>query len=285
MASQIEATVVEDSVSPHGVRLTTLQLRYPRFIHSEFMTHRVFSRNASSSRAIPVSKLIDKVRSEPALPIHWGKNVPGMQAKEELDEQTKLDALAIWRRAATQAADSAEALLSLGLHKQVANRILEPFCFISVIVTATEWDNFFLLRDHADAQPEIQSLASEMRLAMNDSIPVPRSSNPSDLSSWHLPYVRASERAMHPITLLRKLSAARCARVSYLTHDGGEPDLQKDMDLYRRLVEAEPKHASPVEHQAIPAPKESEWHRNFRGWVQFRELIEAGHTDILSDNA
>lgn len=279
MTLQVSATVVEDSVSTQGLRLTTLQLRYPRFIHSEFMTHRVFSRNASSSRAIPVAKLIAQVRSDPALPVHWGKNVPGMQANEELDEQTKLEALALWRRAANQAADSAEALMSLGLHKQVANRLLEPFCFISVIVTATEWENFFVLRDHADAQPEIQALARRMHVAMNDSVPVRRSADPANELNWHLPYVRTSERSTHHVTLLRKLSAARCARVSYLTHDGGEPDVQKDLDLYRRLVVSEPKHASPVEHQAFPAPSESEWHRNFRGWVQFRELIETGDAD------
>ncbi len=279
MTSQVSATVVEDSVSPEGVRLTTLQLRYPRFIHSEFMTHRVFSRNASSSRAIPVAKLIAQVRSDPALPIHWGKNIPGMQASEELDEATRLDALAVWRRAANHAADSAEALMSLGLHKQVANRLLEPFCFISVIVTSTEWENFFVLRDHADAQPEIQSLARKMHIAMNDSVPIRRSADPTSVLNWHLPYVRAAERSTNPVTLLRKLSAARCARVSYLTHDGVEPDVQKDLDLYNRLIESEPKHASPVEHQAFPACSQSEWHRNFRGWVQFRELIETGDTD------
>lgn len=279
MTSQISATVVEDSISTEGVRLTTLQLRYPRFIHSEFMTHRVFSRNASSSRAIPVAKLIAQVRSDPALPIHWGKNVPGMQAGEELNEATKIDALAVWRRAANHAADSAESLMALGLHKQVANRLLEPFCFISVIVTSTEWENFFVLRDHADAQPEIQSLARRMHVAMSESLPIQRAADSSNVLNWHLPYVRASERAMNPVSLLRKLSAARCARVSYLTHDGADPDVQKDLDLYKRLVESEPKHASPVEHQAVPAFRKSEWHRNFRGWVQFRELIESGDID------
>jgi len=135
----ITAKVIEDSVAEsNGVRLTTLQLQYPRFIHAEFMTHRVFSRNASSSRAIPVAKVIEQVRTDPAMPIHWGKNQPGMQANEELQGDERAQAIRQWKLAAERAADCANIMNTLGVHKQVANRLLEPFQYMHVIVTATE---------------------------------------------------------------------------------------------------------------------------------------------------
>lgn len=254
----------------HGVRLTTMQLRYPRFIHSEFMTHRVFSRNASSSRAIPVAKMIEQVRNDPAMPIHWGKNQPGMQANEELQG----DELALvqegWRSAARAAANFASDMASNNAHKQIANRILEPFQFIHVIVTATEWENFFDLRAHADAQPEIHELAVQMANAMSRSQP-----RLLDIDEWHLPYVTWTERTRHEVDVCLKLSAARCARVSYLTHDGATPLFEKDMELYERLVGSKPLHASPIEHQATPMLDETMWSGNFRGWLQNRQLVES----------
>lgn len=271
----IEAKVIEDSVNLLGNRLTTLQLRYPRFIHAEFMTHRVFSRNASSSRAIPVSKMIEQVRNEPAMPCHWGKNQPGMQAREEVDDWEKSQAIERWQAAASSAANFAASMMNLGLHKQVANRILEPFQFMSVIVTATEWDNFFELRDHEDAEPNIQVLARAMRSAMHASTPVFRPRVRMFAEAWHLPYITAEEREQYRNDpyLLARASAARCARVSYLNHDGSAPDLQKDLELYMRLVGGRPLHASPVEHQAYPLPTPI-FDKNFRGWRQHRSLVE-----------
>jgi thymidylate synthase ThyX len=268
----ITAKVIEDSISQHGVRLTTLQLCYPRFIHSEFLTHRVFSRNASSSRAIPVAKMIEQVRNEPAMPIHWGKNQPGMQANEELAGEELANAKEAWLTAAELAATQASILHKIGAHKQVANRILEPFQYMHVIVTATEWDNFFELRDHPDAQPEIHALAIVMKHAFANSRPVILLDG-----GWHLPYVTRAERAEHghDIELLLKLSAARCARVSYLTHDGQEPSIEKDVALYERLVGGVPLHASPIEHQATPLSEPDMWSGNFRGWLQNRKLVES----------
>lgn len=273
----VEVKVIEDSVSHHGVRLITLQLRYQRFFHPEFMTHRVFSRNASSSRAIPVAKMIEQVRNNPAMPIHWGKNQPGMQAHEELTGSNLGRAKTAWLYAAEKAAQIAEDMNFIGAHKQVVNRILEPFQWISVVVTATEWANFFELRDHPDAQPEIRHLAGMMHQAMDDSIPVLRGRDRDDPWSWHLPYVRETEREHLPVEILRKLSAARCARVSYLTHDGTLPNVEKDLTLFDRLVGARPLHASPVEHQAYPLPMADQWSKNFRGWRQFREYVEIEH--------
>jgi thymidylate synthase ThyX len=281
----IDAKVIEDSVGEAGVRLTTLQLIYPRFIHAEFMTHRVFSRNASSSRAIPVAKMLEMVRNEPAMPIHWGANQPGMQAKAELTGDELRMAKEFWLNAAEFAATQASLMNKIGLHKQVANRILEPFQHIQVIVTATEWDNFFALRAHPDAQPEIHDLALKMQSAMGCSDPKLLTRD-----EWHLPYVTEAERndaffkQEEHINDLMKISAARCARVSYLKHDGGIPAIADDLALFDRLVGSTPLHASPVEHQAMPdftifSTEPDSWdcpnlHGNLRGWIQYRKLIE-----------
>lgn len=274
----ISVKVIEDSISEKNVRLTTLQLMYPRFIHSEFLTHRVFSRNASSSRAIPVAKMIEQARTNPAMPIHWGTNQSGMQAKSELLPEMLERAKTEWIRAAESAVEHAQTLMELGLHKQVANRVLEPFQHIHVIVTATEWVNFFELRTHTDAQPEFQELALQMKAAMINSIPTLLKDN-----EWHLPYVtdidQSDVRAMNlDSKALLKLSAARCARVSYLTHDGKAPDIDKDLALYDRLITMKPAHASPIEHQATPnnSKEYAYLQGNFIGWVQFRKLVEQG---------
>lgn len=274
----IEVKIIADSISEcSGKRLTTMQLKYPRFIHSEFMTHRVFSRNASSSRAIPVAKMIEQVRNAPAMPIHWGKNQPGMQAKDVLTEPEERLAKNLWFESAVQAADAAERMNNLGLHKQVVNRILEPYQWIHVVVTATEWDNFFELRYHEDAQPEIYELAKLMRYVMD-------SSDPRILSSgdWHLPYVTEEEYVNLDIEIAKKVSAARCCRVSYLKHDGTNSTIEEDISLCDRLAGSKPIHASPFEHIATPdiyfsdscRYKNETLHGNLVGWVQYRKLIE-----------
>lgn len=276
----ISATIIADSVSTEDKRITTLQLRYPRFIHAEFMTHRVFSRNASSSRAIPVERLIQDILDDTAMPLHWGKNQPGMQAREEhrapvripaqpdtfmLEDATREKA---WFAARDAAVRQARLFDDAGYHKQIVNRLLEPFSHINVVVTATEWDNFFALRDHPDAQPEIQVLARAIKQAMKASIPTRLKNN-----DWHLPYITEEDRVGGTVDDLIKASVARCARVSYLTHDGRKTSLKEDITLHDKLVVAEPLHASPAEHQAIAiGAKEQE--RNFVGWRQYRVLLE-----------
>jgi hypothetical protein len=268
----IQAKVIEDSMSPTGRRLTTLQLVYPRFIHAEFMTHRVFSRNASSSRAIPVSKMLAQVWNEPATPIHWGANQSGMQAERELTGLPRWIAQKVWKWSARVMCGFVWVGMKAGMHKQTANRLLEPWQNIHVVVSATEWNNFFDLRAHPDAQPEIHELALAIQGAMIRSMPVPRGTG-----DWHLPYVSQDERDGWSIDTLRKLSTARCARVSYLTHDGKKPDVEKDLMLYHRLVGSTPIHASPTEHQAMPISDVNDLRMtgNFYGWVQHRKLIEA----------
>lgn len=262
----IKATVIADSVHPEtGTRITTFELVYPRFIHSEFMTHRVFNRNASSSRAIPTAKFIEQVRNEPVMPSHWGKNQKGMQAFEELSEDQRSDAIFIWEQAASSVATYAEMLRRGQVHKQIVNRILEPFTHIRVVVTSTSWANFYGLRDHKDAQPEIRELAQAMRKAHEESVP-------SKLiqGHWHLPYITANDRFAaydfckhNRITrdepsgaevygLLLKVSAARCARASYNNFEGRPSTIEEDLGLFAKLVEDQPIHASPTEHQATP---------------------------------
>lgn len=305
----ISAKVIEDSISEAGDRLTTLQLLYPRFIHAELMTHRVFSRNASSSRAIPVKKMIQMIRDEPAMPIHWGVNQPGMQADNQLTGKLLDAAQNAWLRAARAAANFAEEMQEIGLHKQVANRVLEPFQHISVVLTATEFDNWRELRRHTDAQPEIQHLATEIDIRMNASTPVEL-----EYGQWHLPYIVDADWATlyefchndveEATNLARKVSAARCCRVSYLKHDGTASSILEDIALCDRLAAARPIHASPFEHQATPMPAPEPrvyfngggdvevkgyvpegvshidmdgyaWSGNFKGWIQHRKLIEA----------
>lgn len=262
----IKATVIADSVhSDTGTRITTMELVYPRFIHSEFMTHRIFNRNASSSRAIPTSKFIEQVRQSPVYPSHWGKNQKGMQAFEELTEDQIMDAKFVWDNAATAAAVYAEQLRRGQVHKQIVNRILEPFTHIRVVVTSTSWVNFYGLRDHKDAQPEIRELAQAMKAAHEASMPTKL-----HWGEWHLPYITADDTAAaynhckyNRVTrdepnsqeiygLLLKVSAARCARASYNNFEGKPSTLEEDMALFCKLVEDQPIHASPTEHQATP---------------------------------
>lgn len=273
MTSSITATVIADSISTFGRRITTLQLRYPRFIHSEFLTHRVFSRSSASSRAIPVAKMIEQVQHDPALPVHWGLNQPGMQAHTEYSDPDS--AKNAWVEAARAAASHAQNLANLGLHKQIVNRVLEPFQWMHTVVTATEWANFFELRCHPDAQPEFQALACAIREAMAVSIPVNRVTGLQRIDSWHLPYISQEERENTRYALLPKISAARCARVSYLKHDGSAPSIEEDLALFERLVGSRPMHASPCEHQASAASSLT-CSRNFLGWLQYRGLYEEG---------
>lgn len=270
--------------------IVTLRLRYPRFIHSEFMTHRVFSRNASSSRAIPVSKLIQDVTNDPAVPLFWGKNQKGMQAGEEHDARVKRGGEDItreqaWLGARYNAVLVARAFDEAGYHKQIVNRLLEPFSHITVVVTATEWSNFFALRDHPDAEPHIRLLAQRMKTAI-------AASEPKILvaGEWHLPFItdqdwnwylwRDDYSFNEALENIIKVSVARCASTSYKTVDGFDMTPDRAVTLYYKLVSSAPLHASPCEHQAYAdhlddvgdyySPK---LHGNFVGFIQYRKLI------------
>jgi hypothetical protein len=283
----IEAKIVGDSVGPNGVRITTFVLTYPRFIHAEFMTHRVISRNASSSRAIPVKKQIQMVIDNPVIPLAFTKNKAGMQGGEALTGEQEAAAVAAWLEGRDRAVEMAQKLADLEVHKQYANRILEPYAHITVVATATDWDNFFALRCHFMAQPEINALAMLMLKEYEESEP-----EALKVGEWHLPFITPADKcdayAEHmgrlqlqgesksEMELLIARSVARCARVSYLNHDGTTTTFTQDEQLYDRLLGSAPIHASPAEHQAEAL---EDWTAqvqsgNLRGWLQYRKTLK-----------
>jgi len=296
------AKIIADSISPDGIRLTTMELYYQRFIHAEFMTHRVFSRNSASSRAIPILKMLKAIIDDMAMPYHWGANQKGMQAKVELVGWKKWIARTLWKTAGYVAVGFAYLMFKAGAHKQIVNRITEPWSHIRVCVTSTEWQNFFSLRNHPDAQPEIKQLAMHMLYAYHLSIP--QKLNPGD---WHLPYVTSQDytdavkaaqdegfkgQAAYDEAVKKAIliSTARCASTSYKTVDGKEMTWDRAVALGEKLLGATPLHASPAEHQATPderivvgdAPadqpaytawKHPELHGNFTGWQQHRKML------------
>jgi thymidylate synthase ThyX len=306
------AYVIADSVSEAGVRLTTMEVTLPRIVLAEFNTHRMFSRNSASSRAIPVAKQLQKIKDDPFIPVHFGANQAGMQADDELRGEARAAAEAEWLAARDSAVSHVERLLEIGLHKQITNRILEPWMWQTILVTATEWANFYALRANPQAQPEIRIAAELMQAAMEASTPVLKYEG-----EWHLPligYTPPVERfsgfdewaqaisdaelelewAKENPSEAIKVSVGRCARVSYLTHDGVR-DHSKDIELYERLVSSG--HMSPTEHVATPSYFENDseawflgetpWSGNFYGWQQFRKTLpsESDYTEILAATA
>lgn len=300
----ISAKIIADSISPQGVRLTTFELEYPRYIHAEVMTHRVLSRNAQSSRAVPVSKSLELEYVEPTI---WGKNRPGMSSIEELDETTKRECQYYWHALVRYTKDFCERMSKAGLHKQWANRPLEWHSHIKVVVTATEWENFFWLRIDPDAaQPEIVELATLMKAATEDSIPAELKPG-----QWHLPYVDISIRDGNTfyqvsgefvdLETAKKISASCAAQVSYRKLD---TSIEKALEIYEKLFSGPKPHLSPVEHLATPMEETSKeakfggadvnimsdpstweagvthatkdgwlWSGNLRGWVQQRQVL------------
>lgn len=284
-----QARVLADSISnPGGVRLTTLEVTFPRIVLSEFNTHRMFSRNSASSRAIPIEKQIAWIQEDPFIPETFESNKKGMQGGEALDSSNQHLARVAWLTAKDEAVIVAKDLVSIGVHKQWANRLLEPFMWQTVIVSATDWDNFFKLRISNEAQPEIRQIAIHMKEAIEESWP-----KEAGLGDWHLPLVDDEdvdeieenyedyaflEKHTNPTHLLRLVSAGRCARVSYLTHDG-KRDLTADIMLAQRLIADN--HMSPLEHVATPMNYPDRYSANFKGWRQFRKQFEESNVFVL----
>ena len=283
MINGITATVIKDSYNTSGTRLTTFELEYPRFVHSELMTHRMLSKNCASSRAIPIQRINELVYSDPAMPVWWGQNQAGMSAKEELTG-SKLDAAqTMWVFGSKMAVELSKQLHMIGLHKQITNRVTEPWQTMKTVISGTEWANFLWLRDHEDAQPEIAELARKMSVEFNNSTPLLLTPG-----QWHLPYV---DDENIDVELGKKISASCCAQVSYRRLDDS---LEKALDIYDKLIGMSRKHASPFEHQATPMDlvvgadewqagvthvdrNYEMWSGNFKHWIQHRQLIE-GHS-------
>ncbi|MBV7329607.1 FAD-dependent thymidylate synthase [Chloroflexi bacterium TSY] len=264
----IEAEIICDSQNKAtGNRLVTIRMLYPRYIHAELMTHRVFSRNSASSRAVPVTKMIERVEQNPVIPPEWRKNQRGMQGYEILDEEGVDICKEAWRKSMEVAIEQARIMTKAGAHKQHVNRLLEPFMFIEVLVSATEWKNFLLLRDHHSAQPEIQSLAKAVRHAIEESLPTEL-----EVGDWHLPFISAEDRENFELDLQKSISAARCARVSYYLRSGQKSDPGSDIALCDRLKGPKPMHLSPFEHVAV-AVEEHRQIGNFVGFKQWRKFF------------
>lgn len=249
---QFNIEIVADSISTiSGDRITTFKLRYPRFIHSEMMTHRQFSRNASSSRAVPVKKSLGYILDNMAKPTHWGANRAGMTAPDEEHKHKRLGN-ALWHLAGYLIVGISWLMSKIGFHKQIANRISEPFSHITAVFTATDWDNFFELRCHESAQPEIRELACEMHHCYSNSMP-----NKLGENEWHLPFVNKSGDGYYSdsyskISLIAaiKVSVSCCCQVSYRNQDSS---LVKAFKIFSMLrPKGSPPHASPFEHQAKP---------------------------------
>lgn len=297
--------------------LVTLHLRYPRIIHGEIMTHRVFSRNARSSRAVPVKTMLNEMRTIPFVPWHWGKNQQGMQAAENWNadvilpdydgEPNGFSREEAWLYQRNHAAAIAEAYMNAGYHKQIPNRLLEPFSWIDTLITSSSWANFFHLRDHTDAEPHFQDLARLVKEALtwvrdNDALQI------LEPGQWHLPYVTEADRhewlygdgltaqahmdrlGIDGYEVLRRVSAARCARISYTPFDG-DPSYERELERFDFLINSDRLHASPTEHQATPDRTmnkvgvgqigwaDPELHGNLEGWIQFRKTLAGEYHD------
>jgi thymidylate synthase ThyX len=349
--NRISAKIVADSLSPMGRRLTTFELIYPRMIHGEMMTHRVFSRNSASSRAIPFRKMVKEVEENPFAPIAWQKDHRGMQGTEYLEDGCLTEE---WLMARDKAIEQAKVIHGYGVTKQLCNRLLEPFMWHKVLVTASEWENFFALRcpqyrvggkgnevqcsglyrskkdaikdypgaadepvinwlhwSESQAEIHIQAIAEAMWDAMNESTP-----KELKKGEWHIPYgdniddieldklFKPGKPPMNRIEAKLNIATARCARVSYQTlGDNAKIDYEADIRLHDNLLASG--HMSPFEHCAramsaleysqfsataptardyeqngviVPAGADVDiqegWCRNFRGFIQYRHLIE-----------
>lgn len=304
--TKLRVTVIADSVSRYGDRITTLECTFPRFLLPEFNTHRAFSRNSASSRARSVIKTIEEVSEAPFVPWHWPSERPGMAGGESVDEAARINSECAWLTSRNKALECAQELVDEGVHKSIVNRLLEPFMWHTAVVTATDWDGFFaqrlaLLEDGTPAaEPHFYDLARAMRTALDES-------KPRELTNdqWHLPYVdyeqltrRDNVRGDGGIRLSEAIraSVARCAGVSYLNQDADRP-LERDLALYGKLRDANPPHWSPFEHVARPAAPTGEWalgertteklasprRYNLTGWESLRWLVESGCATLVTE--
>jgi hypothetical protein len=267
------AKVVADSIGPSGVRLLSVLCSYPLMVHAEDLRHRCFSFSVASNRAIPTRLIIRQVIDDPVIPIWFGKNQGGMSAREELTGWRLRVARWAWLAARWPAIAIVWLMLRIGLHKQIANRILSPWQWVTVLKTGTDWDNFFALRCHPDAQPEMRRIAEMIRDAIAESKP-----REIGEGGWHLPFVSVNE-------LLREyehgedddvsertlclFSSARCARVS-LARQNERKSSKDEIAMAEKLMKSG--HFSPFEHQAQALPDQRRC-ANLRGWLSFRSTI------------
>lgn len=275
---EFSARVLADSINTSGNRLTTMEWTYPRFVHAEILTHRMLSRNSASSRAIPASKLRLVVTETPVVPLEWLKEQKGMQGGPALEGNDALAADAIWLAARDFMVKCSEDLSALNVHKSLANRLIEPFMWITVLISATEWDNLWDLRCHPDAEQHFRKIAEMARKEYD-------ASEPEELvdGEWHMPFIQTGshETAKKGNEKLKKIATGRTARVSYLTHEGSR-DPAADVELHDRLRDGSGGvgHFSPFEHvaQALSAPQRV---ANFIGWKQYRYDVDEKNRPLM----
>ena len=265
--SEPEVKVILDSISPKGDRITTFELKYWRPLLPEMNTHRVFSRNAASSRARGFEKNLQQVITSPWFPEHWNAEQPGMQGGEEFPDDVKAflneEVSLLAKEVAIKLQHMnliTKMLTGKEIHKQYLNRYLEPFMPVTQLVTATDWDNFLNLRLSAEAQPEMRDVAERIKFLLDTHRPAKRVA--------HYPYITEEEYFSMNLDHIFMVSVARCARVAYRSSSEKTYNIQKDIDLYNRLLEN--KHMSPFEHVAYPHEGR---HANFNGWESLRETI------------
>ena len=253
------AEVLADSIAPGCPRLTSLKVRFPHIILPQVLTHRVFSRNTSSSRAIPVHRLIADVRRDPFIPRKWRYAADrGMQPGEMMSQGDAMSARMRWVAAMEFSVVTAGEMVNRHVSKEHVNRILEPYAHVSMIITATEWTNFLKLRLDSHSQIEIRDLAEAIRDAMAGSKP-----RELGIGEWHMPYGDSDDPMQ---------SAACCARISYDSHDGGRATPEANDRLAKMLMDEG--HWSPFEHIACVGMGSS-WRGNLAGnWAQYRKLLE-----------
>jgi len=283
----IKVELVLASTNYFDVPIYTFKLHYHRFIHGELLTHRLFSRNSSSSRAIPVDKMLDYIKNNPAYPIHWGKNKTGMQADEECTNILKFGKSDIsyisdelWLKSCKKSLKYAKSFNKSGYHKQIVNRLTEPYQFMNTILTATEFTNFFKLRIDKSAQPEIQELAQLMQECIYNTSPQYLTEG-----QYHLPFIDFVDGVYYAydrqVTLDEaiKISVSLCAQVSYRKEDY---TIEKADKIFNMLIGMQPKHLSPFEHIAKPFKT-----HDYTTLMELNELLDETdvvHNDLLFKN-
>lgn len=300
------AKIIADSANSFGDRVTSFQVRFHRFVLAEFNTHAVFDRNSASSRAIPAGTQLRRYDVDPAWPISWPAEQKGMSGGSELTGNDLEDARALFSDVKSYTQQAVSQYLQghpepeHRLHKSLLNRLLEPLQWHTALVTASSYGNFFEQRVSPAAQPELRVVAAMMQELYNSNEPVVLKRG-----EWHLPYIRSGpefsgvdRENVQGLRIgesgeydVRHISAARCARVSYLTQEG-QRDYTKDVELYASLVENG--HWSPLGHVCTPWPNGGQHYSpvldpdtgrrlvdcrlprlgKFVGWQQWRHIVE-----------
>lgn len=310
--SKIEAKIIAGSISPQGIPIATWVATFPRHILAELNTHRMLSRNSASSRAIPFQKMVEKVQTDPFIPIRWMKEHTGMQGTEYITNENEIEYLNnLWLKGRRIAIEQALLLNNTGISKQHVNRVLEPFMWHTAIITATEIENFTALRDDPGTEIHFQELAHQMLTTWNE-----YEFKPLKAGEWHMPFGDQIDddrlfqaigvtktngwqpyvtlELLNPLIVERtkiEIATARCARISYGTFEGKD-DYEADIKLHDRLAASG--HWSPFEHCAQAMSQEEfygyvrgwttyqqydfeqhelGWCGNFKGWTQYRKLF------------